>query len=93
MKHTVAQIPAPQDETFKITIPAVAADCKHTFGYIAVVLPSANHDLETSQTVSKDEQEQTNQYFKELARHLYANMGGGDIVRLRNALNELPLRN
>lgn len=90
MKHTSATITSHHNADLKITIPAVRADCGHLHGLFAVVLPSANHDLESFQHPTEEEKTLTEQYFKDLAKHLYANMSGSDLDNLRRSLNALP---
>lgn len=90
MKNTSAKITSLHNAELTITIPAVRADCGHSYGLFAVILPSANHDLESFRGVPQDEQDLTEQYFKDLARHLYSNMGGGDLDNLIRELNKLP---
>lgn len=65
-------------------------DFTPSFGSVIVVLPGANHDLESPRTVKEGEAEASAKYATELANFLYANMGGADFDNLRRALNAKP---
>lgn len=70
------------------TIPALRAEVEHTFGSFAVILPSANFDMESFRKVSPEERKVTTKFFNDLAKHLYENMGGADFRNLKTALDK-----
>ena len=68
----------------------VLPDFTPSFGSVIVVLPSAQHDLESSRTVKEGESESSERYMTELADFLYSGLSGADFDRLRRALNAKP---
>lgn len=91
MKNTTATIASHHNPELKIQIPALRAECGHTHGLFAVILPSANHDLESMRGAPREELDITTQYLKDLVRYLYQNMGCADLRTLRDEFSKLRL--
>jgi hypothetical protein len=86
--HTIqhVQVPALGNPKAKFPVPAITPDFSTSFGLFAVVLPGAQHDLESQHVVPQAEQEKSKNYIGEVVDHLYANMGGGDFEELTNRI-------